>query len=120
MVLFSFTIFCLLLFKSIITLSVISPVADSSIPFGRPIPVLVEKSEGDISDYYTVTFSSSTGTFLVNGLDLGVTYYLVPAGIAGNTTLVVTATGGTTAVVPFEVINYNPNVPPVFIPSRLA
>jgi len=115
-----FYVFCLLVFKFINTLSIISPTVDSSIPFGRTIPVLVDNSDGDISTYYTATFSSSSGTFLINGLVQGITYNLVPAGIYGNTTLVVTATGGTTALVSFQIINYNANIVPIFIPSRLS
>lgn len=97
-----------------------SPNPDSSIPFGSTVPVLVRNSGDDISTDYTVTFSSSCGTYLVNGLIPGITYYLVPAGLYGNTTLVATATGGKTAVLSFQIINYNPNIAPAFNPSRLA
>lgn len=112
--------FCFFIFKLINTLSIISPTQDSSVPFGSTVPVLVQNSEGDISTDYTVTFSSPCGTYLVNGLVQGITYYLVPAGLYGNTTIVATATGGMTAVLSFQIINYNQNVAPAFIPSRLA
>lgn len=112
--------FCFYILKLISTLSIISPTPDLSIPFGRTVPVLVQNSEGDISTDYTVSFSSPCGTYLVNGLVQGITYHLVPAGLYGNTTLVATATGGKTAVLSFQIINYNANIAPAFVPSRLA
>lgn len=102
--------------NSINSLIIISPIVDLKIPFGTPIPVLVENAVGDLGETYTASFSSAGGTYLVNGLVQGVTYNLVPAGIYGNTTLVVTATGSMTALVTFNIINYNPNVVPLYIP----
>ena len=100
------------------TLIIKSPTEESVIPFGRTVRLHVENSETDITaNPYTASFSSASGTYQINGLVPGVIYNLATAGMQGNTTLVTTTTGGTTALVTFQIINYNPNIPPIYIIS---
>ncbi len=93
-------------------MTIISPIDGSSFAFGTAIPVNVIDSGTDTSTTYTVTFVSSIGTYQVNGLALGTNYTLIPAALHGLTNLVVTATGGTTAVATITIIGPRPPTPP--------
>jgi hypothetical protein len=64
---------------------------------------------------YTAVFSSSSGMYQMSGLAFDEDYSLIPPGAVGPTTLTLTATGCSTALLSLVINPSVPNSPPNFV-----
>ena len=102
------------------SMNIVSPSEGSIFVFGTPIPVNVINSDTDTATFYTATFACAAGTYQITGLSLGVTYKIIPAGLHGLANLIITAAGGTTAVINIQITGPVPPTPspsPIYTPT---
>jgi len=105
------------------SMNIVSPPDGSIFVFGTPIPINVINSDTDTATFYTATFSCAAGTYQITGLSLGVTYKIIPAGLHGLANLIITAAGGTTAVINIQITGTVPPTPspsPIYTPTSCA
>lgn len=88
-----------------------SLLSSTSLTYGQAVTLLVESSDPSGAQY-TASFSCFSGIFQVTGLNTGVSYKLVPAGIYGNVVVTVTATNLNSATMSFSIVKPEANIPP--------
>lgn len=98
-------------------LDIVSPDQSTSITYGQAVTFLVNTND-PAGIKYTATFSCTTGSYQITGLNAGVTYKLALSGIYGNIVVTVTATNHRPTTSFFTIKMPSANIPPGFIPSR--